>query len=91
MKKLFFIMFCLLFSISSFAQIHDVTIMDIQYQHPEEGLVYFLNDSASSYLGDTVRVTGMVMVPPNIDHDPANGPLMYWGSIRGFYISSHLI
>ena len=86
MKKLFFIMFCLLFSISSFAQIHDVTIMDIQYQHPEEGLVYFLNDSASSYLGDTVRVTGMVMVPPNIDHDPANGPLMYWGSIRGFYM-----
>jgi hypothetical protein len=86
MKKLFLVLFGLLLSISLFAQFQEVTIMDIQYQHPADSLVYFENDSASSYLGDTVTVTGIVMVPPNIDHDPANGPLMYWGSIRGFYM-----
>lgn len=86
MKKLFILGVFLLLSTSVFAQYPEVTIMEIQYQDPAGLLVYFENDSASAYEGDTVTVTGMVMVPPNIDADPANGPLMYFGSLRGFYM-----
>jgi len=86
MKKLFILAGFLLLSTSVFAQYPEVTIMDIQYQDPSGLLIYFENDSASAYEGDTVTVTGMVMVPPNIDANPANGPLMYFGSLRGFYM-----
>ncbi len=86
MKKLFILGVFLLLNTSVLAQYPEVTIMDIQYQDPSGLLIYFENDSASAYEGDTVIVTGMVMVPPNIDADPGNGPLMYFGSLRGFYM-----
>jgi len=87
MKNLLILFGFFLLSTSLFAQYLEVTIMEIQYQDSLGSFVYFENDSASAYEGDTVTVTGMVMVPPNIDHDPANGYLMYFGTTRrGFYM-----
>ena len=88
MYKLILTFFMAFLTINLIAQQYpEVSIMDIQYQDPSGLLVYFENDSASAYDGDTVTVTGIVMSPPNIDANPANGALFYFGSTRrGFYI-----
>ena len=86
MKKFLLTAFLFMLSINVFAQYPEVTIMDIQYQDPDSLITYFEDDMPSPLNGDTVTVTGMVMVSPYADHDPANGTIMYFGSIAGFYM-----
>ena len=88
MNKLFFFFVILVLSIDIFAQTYpEVTIKDIQYQDPATLNTYFVDDLGSSLDGDTVTITGIVMVPPYKAADPDSGVLMYCGSGNaGFYI-----
>ena len=56
------LLFVLLFiSTTIFAQIPEVSLYDIQYQHPDS--LTTVGDRPSPYLGDTVTVIGIVMNP----------------------------
>jgi hypothetical protein len=87
MKKALIIIVSLLLSATLFAQYPEVSIMDIQYQDPAGLLVYFEDDMPSSYEGDTLTVTGIVMVPPYKAANPDSGVLMYvGGGAGGFFL-----
>jgi len=87
MKKLLSLAVFLLLSISVFAQYPEVTIRDIQYQDPSTLITYWDDDFGSSLDGDTVTITGIVMVPPYKAANPDSGVLMYCGGGNaGFYI-----
>jgi len=87
MKKFLLTAFLFMLSINVFAQYPEVTIREIQYQDPASLITYFDDDMPSPYEGDTVTVTGMVMVSPYIDANPANAVLMYvGGGNAGFYL-----
>ena len=78
MKKLLLITFSLLLSVNVFAQYPEVTIMDIQYQHPDSLLLN--GDQPSPYNGDTVTVVGVVMVAPFRDANPDSGTTLIAGA-----------
>ena len=64
MKTQFYILFAVLFitSMNLIAQTYpEVTIRDIQYQHPDSLLT--IGDKPSPLIGDTVTVEGIVMNP----------------------------
>lgn len=64
MKNTFYILFALLFisSMNLIAQTYpEVSIRDIQYQHPDSLLT--IGDRPSPFNGDTVTITGIVMNP----------------------------
>ena len=63
MKKFLLTAFLFMLSINVFAQYPEVTIMDIQFQHPDSLLLY--GDRLSPLWGDTLIITGVVMVAPN--------------------------
>ncbi len=87
MKTFSIIIGFLILSSSLLAQYPEVSIMDIQYQDPSGLVVYFDDDMPSAYEGDTLTVTGMVMVPPYKAADPDSGVLMYvGGGAAGFYM-----
>lgn len=87
MKRMLLLAAALLFSINIYAQYPEVSIMDIQYQNPANLVNYFTDDMASPLNGDTVTVTGVVMVPPNKSANPDSGVLMYvGGGAQGFYM-----
>ncbi len=79
MKKLLLITFSLLLSVNVFAQTYpEITIMDIQYQHPDSLLLN--GDQPSPYNGDTVTVVGVVMVAPFRDANPDSGTTLIAGA-----------
>jgi hypothetical protein len=87
MKNLLLPAFLFLLTINVFAQYPEVTIREIQYQDPGSLITYFDDDMPSPYEGDTVTVTGIVMVSPYMDQNPANGVIMYvGGGAAGFYM-----
>ncbi|MCU0405575.1 MAG: T9SS type A sorting domain-containing protein [Ignavibacteriaceae bacterium] len=77
MKKLFFFLVLLLFSSNILAQPYpEVTIKDIQYQ-PN---ILTTGDLPSFYNGDTVTVTGVVMVAPHKFANPDSGVILIAGA-----------
>ncbi len=90
MKNKLFLVVAVMFitSMNVLAQTYpEVSIRDIQYIGPDSLNVYFTDDVAGPYEGETVTVTGVVMTPPYKDADPANGTLMYFGStLAGFFL-----
>jgi len=87
MKKLLLIAFSLflLLSVNVYAQYPEVTIMDIQYQHPDSLLLN--GDLPSPYLGDTLTIKkGIVMVSPYQDADPSNPFIIRAGSVPSLYL-----
>ncbi|NNG28016.1 MAG: hypothetical protein HKM87_10850, partial [Ignavibacteriaceae bacterium] len=78
MKILLLLTFSLLLSVNVFAQYPEITIMDIQYQHPDSLLLN--GDQASPYNGDTVTVVGLVMVAPFRDANPDSGTTLIAGA-----------
>lgn len=88
MYKLILTFFMAVLTINLIAQPYpEVSIRDIQYQDPATLINYFDDDLGSSLAGDTVTITGMVMVPPYKGADPDSGVLMYCGGGNaGFYI-----
>jgi hypothetical protein len=86
MKRFFLALFLLALSVSIFAQYPEVTIRDIQYINPDSLNVYFVDDVPGPYEGDTVTVTGIVMIPPYKAANPDSGTLIYLGSLAGFFM-----
>ncbi|MCG6960716.1 hypothetical protein LJE82_12575, partial [bacterium BMS3Abin03] len=83
MKIFFTSIFLFVLSINVFAQYEEVTIRDIQYLDS----LLDNGDRESPLNGDTVTITGVVMVPPYISADPDSGVLMYCGSgSAGFFM-----
>jgi hypothetical protein len=77
MKIFLLTLFALMLSINLFAQ-PEITIMDIQYQDPDSLLL--LGDRPSPYDGDTVTVTGVVMVAPYRDSNPDSNVVLISGA-----------
>lgn len=76
MKNLLTVFFTLMLSISLFAQQYpEITIKDIQYQ-PD---ILTTGDQPSPYNGDTVTVTGVVMVAPYKYANPDSGVILIAG------------
>src|SRR5690606_6805309 len=65
MKNKILIMFLLFITTAIYAQYPEVSLYDIQYQHPDSLLT--VGDLPSPYNGDTVTVTGIVMNPSFTD------------------------
>ena len=65
----------------------EVSIRDIQFIGSDSLNTYFIDDVAGPLTGDTVTVTGIVMVPPYKNANPADGTLIYLGTAAGFYLS----
>jgi len=88
MHKLMLTYFMAILTINLIAQPYpEVSIKDIQYQDPTTLINYFDDDFGSSLAGDTVTITGVVMVSPYKAADPDSGVLMYCGGGNaGFYI-----
>ena len=90
MSSKFYLMFAILFgfAFNTFAQTYpEISIKDIQYIGPDSLNTYFVDDVAGPYTGDTVTVTGVVMVPPYKGASAANGTLIYIGTtLAGFYL-----
>jgi hypothetical protein len=77
MKKIFFFLFALMLTINISAQQYpEITIMDIQYQ-PD---ILITGDQPSPYNGDTVTVTGVVMVSPYKYANPDSGVILIAGA-----------
>ena len=90
MKNTFYILFAVLFitSMNLIAQTYpEVSIRDIQFIGSDSLNTYFIDDVAGPLTGDTVTVTGIVMVPPYKNANPADGTLIYLGTAAGFYLS----
>ncbi len=78
MKKFLITAFLFMLSINVFAQYPEVTIMDIQFQHPDSLLLF--GDRPSPFNLDTLTVTGIVMVAPNKYADPDSGQILHNGA-----------
>lgn len=76
MKKLLLVTFTLILSINLFAQFPEVTIYDIQYQ-PD---ILTTGDQPSPLDGDTVTVTGVVMVSPYRNANPDSNVILIAGA-----------
>ncbi|MCK5457184.1 MAG: hypothetical protein KAI45_08665, partial [Melioribacteraceae bacterium] len=81
MNKFFLTAFLFMLSINVYAQYPEVTIMDIQFQHPDS-LLANGDDQArhNPFFGDTVTITGVVMVAPNKDAHPDSGQILHNGA-----------
>ena len=86
MKQIFTIVIGLLMSINIFAQYPEVSIKDIQFIGSDSLNVYWDDDVPGPYNGDTVTVTGIVMIPPYKHANPDSGTLIYLGSLAGFFM-----
>jgi hypothetical protein len=88
MKNLFFVLFVLAAFKNLFAQPYpEVTIKDIQFIGSDSLNVYWVDDVPGPYEGDTVTVTGIVMVPPYKAANPDSGALIFLGSsLAGAFI-----
>jgi len=79
MKNLLVTSIVLLLNITVFAQYPEVTIMDIQYQHPDSLLLY--GDRPSPYEGQTVTIkSGIVTVAPYKDANPDSVLVLHAGA-----------
>jgi hypothetical protein len=86
MKTKLLLMFFFLVAAKLFAQYPEVSIRDIQFIGSDSLNTYWDDDVAGPYEGDTVTVTGIVMVPPYNNHKPDSGTIVYLGSLAGFYM-----
>lgn len=78
MKKLLITAFLFLMSINVFAQFTELTIMDIQFQHPDSLLLN--GDQPSPWQDSTVTITGVVMVAPYKDSNPDSALVLHAGA-----------
>ena len=81
MKNTFYILFAVLFitSMNLIAQTYpEVSIMDIQYQHPDSLLLN--GDQPSPLVGETVTITGIVQVAPYRDANVDSGEVIRAGA-----------
>ncbi len=82
MKIFFTSIFLFVLSINVFAQYEEVTIRDIQYLDS----LLDKGDRESPLNGDTVTITGVVMVPPYKSADPDSQVVMYFPGGVSFFI-----
>lgn len=85
MKTKLLLAILLLAAIAVFAQ-DTVSIRDIQFIGADSLNTYFVDDVPGPYTGDTVTVTGIVMVPPYKGSNPDSGTVIYIGTLAGFYM-----
>ncbi len=79
MKKMLLFLFLMVISVTAFAQNYPhVTIRDIQYINPDS--VSSGCEIQSQLAGDTVNVTGVVMVAPYRDANPDSGTTLIAGA-----------
>lgn len=74
---LFFLLICVSFSLAQTNPYPHVSIRDIQFQ-PQDSLM--ANIDRSPYIGDTVQVTGVVMVSTLVDPTFNRRPIMWAGA-----------
>ncbi|MDO8549054.1 MAG: hypothetical protein Q7S39_02740, partial [Ignavibacteria bacterium] len=85
MKSKLFFLILLFITTTIFAQYPEVSIRDIQYIGPDSLNIYFVDDVAGPYEGDTVTVTGIVMVPPYKAANPDSGTIIFVGATNAAF------